>query len=456
MGLCRLRRRRRRERAVVDSKPRLHRRQVDDPSRSGRSVQLASGELLATAVDALVAAGAAGVGRVVDLLSPEVGSPPPARLLERLVAIAPRLEGGEVLRSRAVDDRTALAVIRCPDGGIVVVSLMTQPSDGRVIGLGVRPLPEARPWGERRPFVGAVWGTCSGGQDRIRCRGWRRLDPDEPVEETTAFRAGSIAKLVTAAGVLALASAGELGLEDPLWSHLPSDFRGPPGEVGPSVRHVLGHRGGFVDRPGDGDGQHRTRLAQASRLARPGPVHYGNVGYELLGVLLQHRTGTPATEWLTSHVLAPLGLAHSAFGHLEGEHRERPVDAALGYGVEEGFVFTAPVGCQVLPTAAGPSTTIGDLLSFGRWLALPEDAQCSSGRRLPARIALQLRSAEWAMLAPAGGTGVLSWGGSWPGFVAGLAIVPGTGAAGMLANTDGVDAPGQAVRVAEGGQLGAM
>jgi len=405
-------------------------------------------EIVASVANTLTAAASAGVARVAELLSVDVR--PVTVLLEPLVAHASRLEGGELLGTRVVDERTATAVIRCPDGDIVLVVLTTQPSDGAVIGLGVRPLPGARPWAAQRAFVGAAWGTRGGEQQRIRWRGCRRLDPDDPVEETTVFRAGSIAKLVTAAGVLALAHAGEFGLDDPLWTRLPDCFRGPTGEIGPSIRHVLGHRGGFVDGPGHGAGHDRARLVRASTMARPGPVRYCNTGYEVLGVVLEHSTGVPAADWLASHVLAPLGLARSALGRAAGEDENLSATAALGYGVDEGFVYAASTGCDILPTAAGLSTTIGDLLSLGYWLAVPHDARCPSGRRLPATIAKQLRSAEWAMLAPSGTAGVLSWGGSWPGFMAGLAVLPGKGAAGMLVNTDGVDAPSKAVRLARG------
>jgi len=413
-------------------------------------VQSPTEEIVASVANTLTASASAGVARVAELLSVDVRGP--AVLLESLVAHASRLEGGELLRTRALDERTATAVIRCPDGEIVLVSLMTQPSDGAVVGLGVRPLAGARPWAQQRAFVGAAWGTRGGEQQRIRRRGCRRLDPDDPVEETTLFRAGSIAKLVTAAGVLALAEAGELRLDDPLWTWLPQCFHGPTGEIGPSIRQVLGHRGGFVDGPGHGAGHDGARLVRASTMARPGPVRYCNTGYEVLGVLLEHSTGVPAVDWLASHVLAPLGLARSALGPAEGEDEDEDLraTAALGYGIDEGFVYAASTSCDILPTAAGLSTTIGDLLSLGHWLAVPSDAGCASGPRLPARIAEQLRRAEWAMLAPSGAAGVLSWGGSWPGFMAGLAILPGTGTAGMLVNTDGVDAPSKAARLARG------
>jgi CubicO group peptidase (beta-lactamase class C family) len=115
------------------------------------------------------------------------------------------------------------------------------------------------------------------------------------------FEWASVTKLVSALTVLDTIDEGLLDLDEDA---------GPPGAT---VRHLLAHASGLGF---DDDKVH----------AKPGRRRiYSNSGYELLGELVEERTGQPFAERLQARVLGPLGMqgtrldgspAHGASGSL--------------------------------------------------------------------------------------------------------------------------------------------
>ena len=130
----------------------------------------------------------------------------------------------------------------------------------------------------------------------------------------TVVRWASITKLLTAGAVLVAAEEGSLELDDPA---------GPPGST---IRHLLAHASGL---PFEG----------AEPIAPPGRRRiYSNTGYELLGRVIEERSGMPYEEYLRAAVLGPCGL-----------------DAVRIEGTP----------------AAGAVGTLRDLLAFGRAILAP-------------------------------------------------------------------------------------
>ncbi|MDQ3641572.1 MAG: beta-lactamase family protein [Actinomycetota bacterium] len=101
----------------------------------------------------------------------------------------------------------------------------------------------------------------------------------------------SVTKLVTALAVLVAVEEEAVALDEPA---------GPPGST---VRHLLAHTSGLAfdeDRVFDKPGEQRI---------------YSNTGFEVLGALVEDRTGMPFADYLTEGVLSPLGMADT---HLDG------------------------------------------------------------------------------------------------------------------------------------------
>jgi len=136
-----------------------------------------------------------------------------------------------------------------------------------------------------------------------------------PLARDSLFPIASITKLATALAVLRLTDSGDLALDDPLEQHLPGAAGAQPGVT---LRMLLCHTSGL---PLDISAQAApyTRkldwpaLATACLLtpleAPPQTrVQYSNVGYGLLALVVEQRTGVGFAEALARLVLDPLGV----------------------------------------------------------------------------------------------------------------------------------------------------
>lgn len=136
-------------------------------------------------------------------------------------------------------------------------------------------------------------------------------DPDE------VFRIGSMTKTFTATAVVMLRDAGVLRLDDPLAQWIPQAPHGP------TLRDVLQHTsglppvGGFpftrTDRAVTDDELVGGLSAIALRTP-PGEAYaYSNLGYALLGRVVERASGVRYRDYVRTHVLDPLGMRASAF-----------------------------------------------------------------------------------------------------------------------------------------------
>jgi CubicO group peptidase (beta-lactamase class C family) len=262
----------------------------------------------------------------------------------------------------------------------------------------------------------------------------------------TAFRIGSISKPMTAVAVLRLVAEGRLGLHDTVGRHLP-DAPAPDA----TVAHVLTHTAGLpAEPPGPwwerhGAGTWDELVASGVEPQRdPGErFHYSNVGYAVLGRLLEQAHGRPWDDVLRDEVWAPLGLT--------GTGRTPVGAAAVGYAVHPhaDAVLREPVASYgVLGPAGEVWSTPSDLVRFGSWLvgAGTDDAAAAGvlsrewRRRMTTPRAVvdddgQPFTAAWGLgvsvhHAGAGaGRRTVGHGGSVPGFTATLRADPTTGEA---------------------------
>lgn len=201
--------------------------------------------------------------------------------------------------------------------------------------------------------------------------------------EDTRFNVASVSKVLTAAKVVDLAARGRLGLDDRVRAHLPGvslldrEGRDRAGEV--TLRHLLMHRAGLPHQPGELDpralGSDWTdpdllrRLTDdwtISLVEEPGTYAYSNVGYALLGAVIERVEGKSFAEVMGAYLRDTLGMHASTFwpGSLDG-------DAARGRVVVDGAErFHEPgwYGSRYSLPFSGLWATMPDLVRFGRAL----------------------------------------------------------------------------------------
>lgn len=127
------------------------------------------------------------------------------------------------------------------------------------------------------------------------------------------YRIGSITKTLVAVAVMQLRDAGRLRLTDPIGDHVPGT---PFPEA--TVAQLLSHTGGLAAEPpgpwwerspGPDRAALHAMMTHDVVLDRPGGhVHYSNLGYAVLGELLERCTGRDWAEVVTAQILTPLGM----------------------------------------------------------------------------------------------------------------------------------------------------
>lgn len=147
-----------------------------------------------------------------------------------------------------------------------------------------------------------------------------------PATPHTVYGLASVTKPITAAAICAAADDRLLDLDQPV----PVDERGPA----PTVRQLLQHRGGLgahYDFHYGGPEQRIDADRYLRRYRKPGGgFEYANLGYRLLGRVLETATGQPLADVVQERVFEPLGLTAC---HL-GPAYPGPGPAAVRYTVD--------------------------------------------------------------------------------------------------------------------------
>lgn len=150
--------------------------------------------------------------------------------------------------------------------------------------------------------------------------GERVAGSGDPAEVGDRFRVASISKTITAIVTLRLVEQGVLSLDDPvgqvLLDHLGlTEAEADPDVAGITVRRLLSHRAGFPKHYGTFFAKGATSCPDAARQGLTGPVapgggyDYSNMGYCVLGVLLEAVTGKTYERVVYEELLSPLGIS---------------------------------------------------------------------------------------------------------------------------------------------------
>src|SRR3954469_4915643 len=243
---------------------------------------------------------------------------------------------------------------------------------------------------EKYDVPGAAWAVLQGDQVVDGAAGL--LSRTTAVEATadSVFQIGSITKLWTSTLVAQLVDEGAVGLDEPIRTYLP-DFRiadeAAAGRI--TVRQLLNHTAGFegdvFTDTGVGDDaleKYVATLHEVPQLFPPGEqFSYNNAGFCVLGRLVEVLRGKPYDACLREHLIAPLGLTHTATGPYEAILFR----AAVGHVEPEpgaGYV-PAPVWAMArsnAPAGSMLSMRPRDLLAFARMHL--EDGRAADGTRI--------------------------------------------------------------------------
>lgn len=139
----------------------------------------------------------------------------------------------------------------------------------------------------------------------------------DPLTSRTTYRVGSITKPMVGLALLRLAQDGGLDLDQPVRRRLPDWWVGEA-TAAQLLSHTSGLRaepeGAWWERAGGPTWEQLAANPPASVVPPGGPVRYSNVGYAVLGRLLETLTGTSWHEAVRTLVWEPLGMTDTGPG----------------------------------------------------------------------------------------------------------------------------------------------
>ena len=218
---------------------------------------------------------------------------------------------------------------------------------------------------DKQTVAGAVT-LVSHGADIVEfdATGMADIEAGHPMRKDSIFQIMSMTKPVTAIGIMMLAEQGKLALRDPVDLYLPEfhDVRVAT-TVGPdadhlkvpnhalTIRDLLTHTAGIQDYPGPPAIRDYAQtmsvpldevvrqLAKQPLLFQPGTQwSYSSPGIEILGRIIEVVSGEKYVDFITGHILQPLGMKDSFFF----PPSDKIARIAMVYASKDGKLVRAP------------------------------------------------------------------------------------------------------------------
>lgn len=202
--------------------------------------------------------------------------------------------------------------------------------------------------------------------------GLANVEHDVPVTPDTVFELASLTKQFTAAGIMLLVEEGKLALDDPISRHLAGT---PDTWSGITLRHLLTHTAGLATLaqgfrslyPGGSKVNYTTpemfEAATTDPMSfAPGTRYqYSDVGYFLLGMILEKVSGQRYREFMTERFFKPVAMTATSVLDQWAVVKNR----AAGYTLRDGQLVNIRRVAQIeLPSHFGIFSTVMDL---ARW-----------------------------------------------------------------------------------------
>lgn len=201
--------------------------------------------------------------------------------------------------------------------------------------------------------------------------GWADKEERIKMPADGIFQIASLSKSFAAVSILQLVEEGYLSLEDTLDRFFPHLDRAE--EM--TIHHLLTHSSGLFapdsvaafDYSSYKPGQLQFTFTPQIRIFEDigEQTRYSNVGYDLLGAIVEQISGLAYGEYLKENIFGPLGLEATRLGH--------PKEAVTAYmGNIDDLVLAPPLHPAFAFASGGISSTVGDLFLYIQGLLASE------------------------------------------------------------------------------------
>lgn len=183
--------------------------------------------------------------------------------------------------------------------------------------------------------------------------GMRPLDEPDSMRTDHLFDLASLTKVMgVTLGVMLLADAGSLSPDDPVLQYLDS-FQGPA-KSSVTIRHLLRHTSGLPQWVPTyyHASNAEERLRYITSLPLKWPVgkerHYSDLGFMLLGDIIERVSGRQLDDYLQQEVYGPLNLQSTTFNPLDkGVPAEAIAATSHGNPFEKQMIYDDGFGYDV-------------------------------------------------------------------------------------------------------------
>jgi CubicO group peptidase (beta-lactamase class C family) len=185
-------------------------------------------------------------------------------------------------------------------------------------------------YAEKNHFPGFAYGILVDGTlVHTGSMGYTELDKKTPVTTRSLFRVASMSKSFTAMAILQLRDEGQLSLDDRADRYIPElkNSRLLTADAPPiTIRHLLTHAAGLPEDNPWGDRQLDATNDELLALIREGAsfsnapgitYEYSNLGFTLLGYIIEKVSGQTYQKYINENILQPLGMTHSRWEYTE-------------------------------------------------------------------------------------------------------------------------------------------
>jgi CubicO group peptidase (beta-lactamase class C family) len=231
-----------------------------------------------------------------------------------------------------------------------------------------------REYADRRHMPGFAYGVVLDGKLLYAGHfGYANLEKEIPADTKSLFRIASMSKSFTALSILQLRDEGKLRLDDPASKYLP-EIRNltylTTDAPDITIRHLLTHSAGFPEDNPWGDRQLADSDEELMELIRSGvsfsnvpgvEYEYSNLGFALLGQIVQAVSGMDFQDYTREHIFEPLGMSSTVW-----EYEKAPEEKlALGYDwVDGAWVNIQPEHHGAYGAMGGLITSIEDFRAY--------------------------------------------------------------------------------------------
>jgi len=235
-------------------------------------------------------------------------------------------------------------------------------------------------YAEKNHFPGYAFGILLDGKlVYTGSGGFTDIDKKIPASTRSMFRIASMSKSFTAMAILQLRDQGKLKLDDPVYQYIPEmksqALTKDAQEI--TIRHSLTHSAGFPEDNPWGDRQLADTDKQLLELLNqkisfsnaPGIAYeYSNLGFTLLGYIIQQVTGMPYSTYIEKNIWQTLGMAQASWEY----SKVAPPLFAHGYRwMNNTWIEETPLHDGIWGAMGGMITSVE---SFSKYVAFHQQA----------------------------------------------------------------------------------